>query len=62
LVNLEDLELKYKSWVQNDWKDGYNKPILNWKSKLTNNLRYIPEKLNGEKSAIDELKRKYDLK
>ena len=26
-VSIFDLELKYKAWVANDWKDGNNKPI-----------------------------------
>jgi hypothetical protein len=28
------LGLKYDSWDLNDWKDGYNKPVKNWKAKL----------------------------
>ena len=27
---------KYNQWVDAGWKDGYNKPIKNWKSKLMN--------------------------
>lgn len=35
------LELKYYSWVENNWKDGNGKEIKNWKSKLLNTLPYI---------------------
>lgn len=40
-INLENLELKYKSWKENDWKDGNGNEIINWKSKLLNTLPYI---------------------
>ena len=33
--------LKYKAWVQNDWRNGNDKPIKNWKSTLLNTLGYI---------------------
>lgn len=42
-VSKQDLELKYKSWLANDWNDGNNKPIKNWKSKLLNTLPFIKE-------------------
>ena len=31
----------YDAWKLNDWKDGNDKPIKNWKSKATMQLRYI---------------------
>jgi len=40
----DNLILKYESWVENEWKDGFNKPIINWKSKLLNNLQHIKTK------------------
>lgn len=40
-LNRKQLKLKYDSWVENDWKDGNNQPIKNWKSKATNIIRYI---------------------
>lgn len=39
-VDRNDLKLKYESWIENDWKDGNDKPIISWKSKVTNILRY----------------------
>lgn len=38
------LRLKYESWKVNNWKDGYNKPIKNWKTKLLNSLPYLKER------------------
>jgi hypothetical protein len=40
-INQENLKLKYESWKVNEWKDGNDKQIVNWKSKLTNTLPYI---------------------
>jgi hypothetical protein len=37
------LKLKYDSWVENDWKDGNNSKITNWKVKLLNTLAYLPK-------------------
>src|SRR5688572_3695009 len=42
LVDHEALSRKYKTWVSNGWKDGNDKPIKNWKTKLINTLPYIP--------------------
>lgn len=40
-INQNEVKLKYESWKINEWKDGNNKPIKNWKSKLLNTLPYI---------------------
>ena len=42
-VNMEALKLKYESWVENGWKDGNDKPIKNWKTKILNSLPYLKE-------------------
>jgi len=42
-VDLESVELKYKAWVENGWKDGNNKQIKKWKVKLLNTLQYLPK-------------------
>jgi leucyl aminopeptidase len=40
--NLEQpIKTKYNSWVANDWHDGKNNKIKNWKSKLISTLPYI---------------------
>lgn len=41
------LKLKYESWVENGWKDGNNKPIKNWKSKILNTLPYLGTQNNS---------------
>jgi hypothetical protein len=40
-INKDELKLKYESWKVNEWKDGNNKQIKNWKTKLLNTLPYI---------------------
>ncbi len=42
-VNKDCIKLKFDSWVENDWQDGNDKPIKNWKTKLLNTLPYIEE-------------------
>ena len=42
-VSTTDLKLKYNSWVENGWKDGNDKKIKNWKSKLLNTIKYFDE-------------------
>ena len=37
----EKIKLKYKSWVENGWKDGKNVAIKNWKTKLLNTIQYL---------------------
>jgi hypothetical protein len=47
-LNHQALDLKYKAWVANDWKDGNDKPIKNWKTKILNTIQYLPKNSNGQ--------------
>jgi hypothetical protein len=40
IVQLE-VRLKYDSWILNNWKDGNDKKIVNWKSKINNTLPFL---------------------
>lgn len=40
-INQDDVKHKYKSWVLNEWKDGNDKPIKNWKTKLLNTIPHL---------------------
>lgn len=45
------IKAKYESWVSNGWKDGHNKPIKNWKSKVKNTLPFLaPIKNSGSQN------------
>jgi hypothetical protein len=35
------IESKYQAWKDAGWKDGFNKPISNWKSKFQNTEPFI---------------------
>ena len=56
LVDLDSLKLKYDAWIENDWKNGNGKKIVNWKIALLNTLPYIKEsKPNQELSSAQRL-------
>ena len=42
-ISLVKLESKHKSWKENGWRDGNDKEIKNWKSKLNNTIPYLGE-------------------
>jgi hypothetical protein len=44
-VSKSDVKLKYESWIENDWKDGKDNKISNWKTKLLNTLSYLKEEV-----------------
>ena len=50
-VDIEKLRLKYDSWKVNGWKDGNDRSISNWKSKLLNTLPYL-QKQDDKKNKI----------
>lgn len=52
-VSQTDLKLKYDSWLTNDWKNGNDKKITNWRAALLNTLPYIKEGLNSDLSIMD---------
>lgn len=60
LIDQYSVKAKYDSWIENNWKDGNNKKIVNWKSKLKNTLPYLKEN-NSKKNqneTLTELSRK----
>ena len=44
-VDKQSVGFKCDAWVQNGWKDGNNKPVGNWKTKLLNTLPYLKERV-----------------
>jgi hypothetical protein len=46
-ISENDLKFKYESWLANDWKNGNDKKIQNWKSSLLNTLPYIKDGNNS---------------
>jgi DNA-binding transcriptional regulator GbsR (MarR family) len=39
------IEAKYESWLDNSWKNGYDRPISNWKLSLKNTIPYLKNDL-----------------
>lgn len=45
-VNIENVKLKFNSWLVNDWmvtRQGKDTPIKNWKTTLSNTMQYLGE-------------------
>lgn len=61
-VDKELVRLKYLAWVNNNWRDGNNKKIANWKTKLLNTITYLkPNNYgNNQKRAIASGKKSYE--
>ena len=36
-----EVQNKYYTYASNGWRNGYNKPILNWSSTLRNQIKYL---------------------
>jgi len=58
-VNLKALQNKYDAWVVNDWKNGNDRPIKNWKSALLQTLIYIEKDTKPHKYDTDELRKQF---
>ena len=41
---------KYQSWVENDWKTGHDKKIVNWKSTLLNTLPHVAKDFSKKRT------------
>jgi hypothetical protein len=61
LINVEAVKLKYKAWVENDWKDGNNKDIKNWKSKILNTMAYMPKNGTQQRNTTQSAKKDSDF-
>jgi hypothetical protein len=40
------LKAKFESWVNNNWKDGNDNKIKNWKSKIKNTIPYLKKSVS----------------
>lgn len=41
------IEGKYDSWIENNWRNGYDRPITNWRSTLKSTLPYLIQAPKG---------------
>ena len=55
------IQEKYDSWLGNGWKNGYNKPITNWKSSIKNTMPFLQSELQSDNDtqniALQTIKR-----
>ncbi len=52
-ISLEvSLKAKYNQWKEAGWKDGYDKEIKNWKTKIQNTIPHLKQTTN-DKHRID---------
>jgi len=52
LIDEFSVKAKYESWVENNWKDGNNNKIKNWKTKLKNTLPFLKEQNSAQKEKV----------
>lgn len=55
-ISIKSVELKYKAWIENGWKDGNGRKIKNWKVKLLNTLQYLPKNEENKRSKDGTLR------
>ena len=46
---------KYDSWLGNGWKNGYDKPITNWKSSIKNEMPFLQRELQSSNSTSEKI-------
>jgi len=54
------LKAKYEAWVENKWRDGNNKPIKNWKTKLSNTMPYFKKDFTEKEHTGSMVTKKQD--
>ncbi|WP_297971889.1 transcriptional regulator [uncultured Capnocytophaga sp.] len=51
------LKTKYETWNENNWVNGYGKPILNWKLTLKSTMPYLKNSNQGNIFNIPKINR-----
>jgi hypothetical protein len=60
-ISLEALKNKYDAWIENGWRNGYDKPIKNWKMTVLNTITHLPKQpINNGLQKPQKLKDLYD--
>jgi hypothetical protein len=54
------IQSKYEQWVENDWKDGHDKEIKNWKTKIKNTLPHLKPLNNFNNGTTTQPRRTLD--
>ncbi len=52
------LKSKYETWKENNWLNGYGKPITNWRQSLKNTISFLkPNSTTTQKLSIPKITR-----
>lgn len=51
------LKIKYETWEENNWTNGYGKPIINWKMTLKNTMPYLKNNNQNKNISIPSINR-----
>jgi len=54
-LNKIHVKAKYEAWIENGWKNGNGKEILNWKSTLINTIPYMQKENKVETQTTPKL-------
>jgi hypothetical protein len=46
---------KYESWLENGWRNAYDKPITNWKSSIKNTIPFLEKELDSPKNTSKKI-------
>lgn len=49
------IKAKYDNWFKNGWKNGYNKPITNWKSSIKNSMAFLQSELHSNSTVSPKI-------
>ena len=50
-----EVKIKYENWVNNGWKNNFDRPITNWKSALKNTIPYLKDTVQDDKTLIHKI-------
>lgn len=52
---ISEVKNKYENWINNDWKNNFDRPITNWKSALKNTLPYLKNNAHKDEISIQKI-------
>lgn len=52
---VENLELKYEEWSENEWKNNFDRPITDWKSTIKNTIPYLKNRSSKNINSIQSI-------
>ena len=52
---ISQVKIKYENWINNGWKNNFDRPITNWKSALKNAIPYLKNEVEEGKTSIHKI-------